>query len=115
KISRIYEKRYRKTLILDRDDGNVDYALKNCHHRFSATYATPFVTHGAIEPVNTTVHVRADACDIWGPLQYADGVQQEAARITGLPLNAIAVRTTFLGCGLGRKAETAFATDTVVL
>src|SRR5262249_30985279 len=82
---------------------------------FLATYATPFVTHGAIEPVNTTVHVRSDGCDIWGPLQYADGVQQEAARITGLPASAISVRTTFLGCGLGRKAESDFASDAVTI
>ena len=41
-ISRFFEERSGQTPIRDRDDGNVDDTLKNCHRRFSATYATPF-------------------------------------------------------------------------
>jgi isoquinoline 1-oxidoreductase subunit beta len=114
-IARFLAKRSGQAAVRDRDDGNVDEVLKTCHRRFAATYATPFVTHAAIEPVNTTAHVRSDACEIWGPLQYPDGVQQDAARITGLPPSAITVRTTFLGCGLGRKAEEDFATEAILL
>jgi isoquinoline 1-oxidoreductase beta subunit len=114
-IAQFLEERSGQAEVCDRDDGNVDEALKTCHRRFAATYATPFVTHAAIEPVNATAHVRSDACDIWGPFQYPDGVQLDAARITGLPANGITVRTTFLGGGLGRKAEEDFATEAVLV
>jgi isoquinoline 1-oxidoreductase subunit beta len=114
-IARFLEERGEQPAMRDRDDGNVEEALNVCHRKFAATYAAPFLTHAPIEPVNTTVYVREDACEIWGPLQYADGVQQDAARITGLPPSAITVHTTFLGCGLGRKAESDFASHAIVL
>jgi isoquinoline 1-oxidoreductase subunit beta len=114
-IARFLEQRSGQAAVRDRDDGDVDEALKACPRRFAATYATPYVTHAAIEPVNTTAYVRSDACDIWGPLQYPDGVQEDAAGITGLPPSAITVRTSFLGSGLGRKAEADFATEAVLV
>jgi isoquinoline 1-oxidoreductase beta subunit len=114
-IARFLEQQSTQPAMRDRDDGNVDEALDICHRKFAATYATPFLTHSPIEPVNTTAYVQRDTCEIWGPLQYSDGVQQEAARITGLAPNAITVHTTFLGCGLGRKAESDFATDAILL
>ena len=114
-IARFLEERCVQPAMRDRDDGNVDEALERCHRQFAATYLAPFLTHAPIEPVNTTVYVRRDACEIWGPLQYADGVQQDAARITGLAPSAITVHTTFLGGGLGRKAESDFATDAILL
>jgi CO/xanthine dehydrogenase Mo-binding subunit len=113
-IARFLEERSRQPAIRDRDDGNVDEG-RELHRTFAATYATPFLTHATIEPVNTTAHVQKEACEIWGPLQYADGVQQDAARITGLPASAITVHTTFVGGGLGRKAESDFASDAILL
>jgi isoquinoline 1-oxidoreductase beta subunit len=114
-IARFLEQQSTQPAMRDRDDGNVDEALDACHRKFASTYATPFLAHSPIEPVNTTASVQRDTCEIWGPLQYADGVQQEAARITGLAPSAITVHTTFLGCGLGRKAESDFATDAILL
>jgi isoquinoline 1-oxidoreductase subunit beta len=114
-IAKFLAERGTQPAMRDRDDGNVDEALEKCHREFTATYTTPFVAHAPIEPVNTTVSVRRDGCEIWGPLQYADGVQQDAAQITGLPPSAITVHTTFLGGGLGRKAESDFATDAILL
>jgi isoquinoline 1-oxidoreductase subunit beta len=104
------------TAVPDRDDGDVSNALRTSDRQITATYTVPFVAHAAIEPVNCTAHVRADRCDIWGPLQYPDSVQQRAAEITGLPLASIIVHTTLLGGGFGRKAESYdFAAEAVLV
>lgn len=87
----------------DANDGNVTDGLRTSHRCFTATYALPFVAHEPMEPSNCTAHVRADGCEIWAPVQSSDTVQREAAAITGLPLSAIRVHTTFIGGGFGRK------------
>jgi isoquinoline 1-oxidoreductase subunit beta len=89
--------------VADINEGDVNKAFENCARHFTATYSLPFVAHEAIEPLNCTADVRQDKCEIWGPLQSSDAVQRDAAAITGLPLSAITVHTTFIGGGFGRK------------
>jgi isoquinoline 1-oxidoreductase beta subunit len=101
--SRVLDKCATQTAVADVDDGDVTKALETSHRSFTATYSLPFVAHEAIEPLNCTADVRHDRCEIWGPLQSSDTVQRDAAAITGLPLSAITVHTTFLGGGFGRK------------
>jgi isoquinoline 1-oxidoreductase beta subunit len=104
------------TPVPDRDDGDVAAALKTCDRQITATYSAPFVAHAAIEPVNCTAHVRADRCEVWGPLQFPDNVQKSAVEITGLPIEKISVHTTMLGGGFGRKAESFdFGAEAVIL
>jgi CO/xanthine dehydrogenase Mo-binding subunit len=115
-VARMLDEHTTQPAVPDTDRGNVTEALKACDRRFTATYAVPFVAHTPIEPVNCTAHVRPDACDVWGPFQYPDSVQHDAARITGLPLAAITVRTTLLGGGFGRKAESSdFASEAITV
>lgn len=89
--------------VADIDDGDVTKTLETCHQRFTATYSAPFLAHEAIEPLNCTADVRQDKCEVWGTLQSSATVQRDAATITGLPLSAITVHTTFVGGGFGRK------------
>jgi len=101
--------------VADRNDGDALRVLETCSRRLAATYVVPFAAHCAIEPLNCTAWVHSDKCEIWGPLQYADVLQKDAAEITGLPLSAILVHTTFVGGGFGRKAEHDFAREAVLL
>jgi isoquinoline 1-oxidoreductase beta subunit len=57
--------------------------------------------------------VRADRCEIWAPTQNPQGTQTTAARLTGLPVDAVTVHVTLLGCGWGRRARTDFVEDAV--
>lgn len=63
--------------------------------------------------MNTTADVRTDRVSIWSPTQAPTRAQAEAAKITGLPLEAVLVNTTFLGGGFGRRSETDFVADAV--
>nr|HEV8009965.1 molybdopterin cofactor-binding domain-containing protein [Bradyrhizobium sp.] len=53
--------------------------------RLEAAYELPFLAHATMEPINATVHVTPDACEIWTGTQVMTRVQSEAAKAAGLP------------------------------
>jgi isoquinoline 1-oxidoreductase beta subunit len=73
--------------------------------RLDASYELPFLAHAPMEPVNATVHVKPDACEIWTGTQIMTRVQLEAAKAAGLPFQKVTVNNHLLGGGFGRKLE----------
>jgi len=73
--------------------------------RLEAAYELPFLAHATMEPVNATVHVTPDACEIWTGTQVMTRVQSEAAKAAGLPVEKVIVNNHLLGGGFGRKLE----------
>ena len=73
--------------------------------RLDAAYELPFLAHATMEPINATVHVTPDACEIWTGTQVMTRVQSEAARAAGLPVEKVIVNNHLLGGGFGRKLE----------
>jgi isoquinoline 1-oxidoreductase subunit beta len=73
--------------------------------KLEATYHVPFLAHAPMEPMNCTVHVRPDACEIWVGNQVIARTQAVAAKITGLPLEKVVVHNHLLGGGFGRRLE----------
>ncbi|MCO8592969.1 xanthine dehydrogenase family protein molybdopterin-binding subunit [Burkholderia multivorans] len=68
-----------------------------------ADYHTPYIVHATMEPVNATVHVRADEIEVWGPIQGQDKVRWTLSSLFGVPAEKVIVNTTFLGGSFGRK------------
>ena len=87
-----------------RHDGDVAKAL-TASDVIEAKYDVPFLAHAPMEPMNCTVHVRADGCDIWVGNQVISRAQASAAKITGLPLGSVVVHNHLLGGGFGRRLE----------
>lgn len=85
------------------DVGNVSEALDSAAKIIEAEYHVPFLAHATLEPMNCTALVKNDHCIVWAPNQGADFVAQVTASITNLPVEAIEVRTPFLGGGFGRR------------
>jgi isoquinoline 1-oxidoreductase beta subunit len=73
--------------------------------RLEASYELPFLAHATMEPVNATVHVTPDACEIWTGTQVMTRVESEAAKAAGLPIEKVIVNNHLLGGGFGRKLE----------
>ena len=73
--------------------------------KFEASFELPFLAHASMEPINATVHVRPDACEIWTGTQIMTRVQSEAAKAAGLPVEKVIVNQHLLGGGFGRKLE----------
>lgn len=88
--------------------GDVKRALSEARRVHEATYYVPHVAHALMEPINVTVHVQKDRCDIWVPTQAQTGTRIAASKVTGLPPEKVFVHTTYLGCGLGRRSQVDF-------
>ena len=73
--------------------------------RFDASYELPFLAHAAMEPLNATVHLKSDSCEIWTGTQVIARVQSEAAKAAGLPVEKVIANNHLLGGGFGRKLE----------
>ncbi len=95
--------------------GNVEAAFKEAETVIEADYELPFLAHACMEPLNCVADVRADRAYIWNSTQSQGRAQQAAADLTGLPLEAIEVHTTFLGGGFGRRDASDFTAEAVEL
>ena len=73
--------------------------------KVEATYHVPFLAHAPMEPMNCTVHVGADGCEIWVGNQILARAQAIAAEVTGLPLDKVIVHNHVIGGGFGRRLE----------
>src|ERR1700676_2820934 len=73
--------------------------------RFDAAYELPFLAHATMEPLNCTLHVKPDSCEIWTGTQIMARVQSEAAKAAGLPVEKVTVNNHLIGGGFGRKLQ----------
>ena len=85
--------------------GDADKALAGAATKVEAIYQVPFLAHATMEPMNCTVHVRKDGCEIWVGNQALARVQATAAKTTGLPLDKVVVHNHLIGGGFGRRLE----------
>ncbi|MDB6043946.1 MAG: Aldehyde dehydrogenase [Gammaproteobacteria bacterium] len=84
--------------------GDVERGLAQ-GERVDADYELPFLAHAPMEPMNCTVHVRPDACEVWVGSQVLSRAQAIAAKVTGLPLEKVTVHNQLIGGGFGRRLE----------
>ncbi|MGH6735040.1 MAG: molybdopterin cofactor-binding domain-containing protein [Methyloceanibacter sp.] len=101
--------------VLVRHDGDVPKALDGAEQTLDAIYQVPFLAHTTMEPLNCTVHVREDGCDIWVGTQVIGRAQAVAAELTGLPSEKVVVHNHMLGGGFGRRLEIDFIAKAVEL
>lgn len=91
-----------------RKDGDVKKGFNDAKTRIDSVYQQPFLAHATMEPVNCTVSVRADGCDIWVGTQVPTRAVDTAVKITGLTADKVTVHNHLLGGGFGRRLETDF-------
>jgi isoquinoline 1-oxidoreductase subunit beta len=85
--------------------GDVDKAMAGAVTKIEATYQVPFLAHAAMEPMNCTVHVRNDGCEVWVGSQALARAQATAAKTTGLSLDRVVVHNHLIGGGFGRRLD----------
>jgi isoquinoline 1-oxidoreductase beta subunit len=83
--------------------------------RFEADYELPFLAHATLEPLNCTVHVKPDSCELWVGTQVLARAQAIAAKVTGLPLEKVTAHNTLIGGGFGRRLEVDYVEKSVVI
>src|SRR6266852_236438 len=88
-----------------RISGNVDEAMASAVTKVEAIYQVPFLAHATMEPMNCTVHLRKDGCEVWVGNQALARAQAAAAKTAGLPLEKVVVHNHLIGGGFGRRLE----------
>jgi CO/xanthine dehydrogenase Mo-binding subunit len=88
-----------------RKEGDFAAAFANAATKVEAIYQVPFLAHATMEPMNCTVHVRKDRCEVWVGTQVLTRAQATAAKTAGLPLEKVTVHNHLLGGGFGRRLE----------
>ena len=85
--------------------GDVTAALAGASRTIEAEFDGPFLAHATMEPLNCTVRLSADKCEIWTGTQFQGIDQPAAAKIAGLKPEQVEIHTAFLGGGFGRRAN----------
>ncbi|HET9624368.1 MAG TPA: xanthine dehydrogenase family protein molybdopterin-binding subunit [Kofleriaceae bacterium] len=85
--------------------GKVEQALSGAKNKLEAEYDFPYLAHAPMEPLNCTVKLDGDKCEIWTGTQFQTGDQGAAAKILGTKPENVTIHTMFLGGGFGRRAN----------
>ncbi len=104
-IVRDMEKASEKPGAVARKDGDAPGALAGASRKLEAVYQMPFLAHATMEPMNCTIDLRGDSCEVWIGTQVPTFVQGAVAKLTGLPPGKIQVHNQYLGGGFGRRLE----------
>ena len=99
--------------VVARKQGDAVAAMAGATKKVEAVYEVPFLAHAPMEPMNCTVQVREDGCEVWTGSQVVGRVRAAAADVTGLPLEKVVVHNHLLGGGFGRRLEVDYITQAV--
>ncbi len=91
--------------VIAKKEGDVAKAIAAAATKIEAVYQQPFLAHAALEPMNCTLEVRKDNCDVWVGTQVITRAQAAVAKVTGLPLDRVTVRNHLIGGGFGRRLD----------
>ena len=104
-IARELEAATAKPGAVAQNTGDADKAMAGAATKIEASYQLPFLAHATMEPMNCTVHVSPDGCEIWVGNQALSRVQAVAAKMLNLPPEKVVVHNHLIGGGFGRRLE----------
>jgi isoquinoline 1-oxidoreductase beta subunit len=95
--------------------GDTKAALAGAAKVVTATYSYPYQNHAPMEPMNATAVYTSDKCEVWCPTQNGEAALAVAAEVSGLPVAQCDVHKTFLGGGFGRRGQSDFVRQVVLI
>jgi isoquinoline 1-oxidoreductase beta subunit len=95
------------------DRGDWPQARTRAARRIEAVYRAPYLAHAALEPINCTAQVKDGRVEVWAPTQVPGFARALAAKVAGVPEDAVTVHVTYLGGGFGRRLEVDFVGQAV--
>ena len=98
-----------------RNDGDVSATLAKAATKVEAIYEVPFLAHATMEPMNCTVQITADGCDIWVGTQIPTVAQQAVAQTLSLTPEQVRLHNHLLGGGFGRRLEFDFIVQAALI
>lgn len=93
--------------------GDTTAAEHAASDRFERIFRLPMLAHATMEPLNCTVRVAANRCDVWCGNQALGRAQRFAAEAAGLPIENVSIHNHVLGGGFGRRLEADYIAQAV--
>src|SRR5262249_5382846 len=88
-----------------RNDGDAAAAIAGAARRVEALYEQAYLAQATMEPMNCTVHMTKEGCDIWVGTQVPGLAQAAVMKLTGLSREQVRIHNHLLGGGFGRRLE----------
>ena len=88
-----------------RHEGDPAAVIAGAARKLEAVYEQPFLAHATMEPMNCTVHITKDGCDIWVGTQIPGMTQAAVMKLTGLAREQVRIHNHLLGGGFGRRLD----------
>ncbi|MBE7170225.1 MAG: xanthine dehydrogenase family protein molybdopterin-binding subunit [Williamsia sp.] len=100
--------RYRQQALKDglqaAKKGDAKASLAKAAQTVEAEFVFPYLAHAPMEPMNCTVRITGNKCEIWTGTQMPALDQAAAAKILGFKREDVTLNTPFLGGAFGRRA-----------
>ena len=86
--------------------------LATAANKITHEFEVPFLAHAPMEPVNCTVRIEGETCELWLGSQFQTMDAGAAAKVAGVKPENVKLNTMLAGGGFGRRANP--ATDYVI-
>ena len=96
---------------VERQQGDVDAALKSAKKKIEAEYYIPHHSHVSMEPPVAVAQIKDGKCEVWSAIQSPQAAKDRVSKRLGLKLDDVTVNVTLLGGGFGRKSKPDFAIE----
>jgi isoquinoline 1-oxidoreductase subunit beta len=86
-------------------EGDAATVIAAAARKVEVVYEQPFLAHATMEPMNCTVQIASDGCDIWVGTQVPGRTQTAVMKLTGLKREQVRIHNHLLGGGFGRRLD----------
>ncbi|MDB4953786.1 MAG: aldehyde oxidase and xanthine dehydrogenase molybdopterin binding protein [Myxococcales bacterium] len=97
-----------------RNDGDAEGRLGS-GKIVEAIYELPYLSHATMEPQNATAWLHDGRCEVWAPTQAPGIARWRVADAIGFDLDDVAIHTTLIGGGFGRRGLVDYAVEAAVV
>ncbi len=85
--------------------GDVTKGLERAAKTIDLEFYVPYLAHAPMEPLNCTVKLTGNQCEIWTGTQWPELCQKTVASLLGLRVDQILINTPCIGGSFGRRGS----------
>lgn len=101
--------------VVGNSNGDARAALASAPRKIEAVYSYPYQNHATMETMNATARWTPQRCEVWTPTQNGEAAFAACIDAAGLPSAQCDVYKIHLGGGFGRRGQSDYVTQAVLI